>query len=85
MTPRSPLTLSAVPAGKYVLRTAVAFEPATTTGRPRAFNVKLVHDTPNGSWFCCAFILLLLGPVWALFRSHGFETQRWAESNLTDS
>jgi len=77
-------TLSAVPAGKYVLRTAVAFEPAST-GRPRAFNVKLVHDTPNGSWFCCAFILLLLGPVWALFRSHGFETQRWAESNLTDS
>jgi hypothetical protein len=78
-------TLSAVPAGKYVLRTAVAFEPATTTGRPRAFNVKLIHDTPNGSWFCCAFILLLLGPAWALFRSHGFETQRWAESNLTDS
>ncbi|MCP3139111.1 DUF4178 domain-containing protein [Pyxidicoccus xibeiensis] len=72
--------LSALPAGKYVLRTTAAFEAGQT--RPRTFNVRLTHDTPNGGWFCCAFILLLLGPAWALFRSHGFETQRWAESNF---
>jgi phage FluMu protein Com len=81
---RASATLSGVPAGRYVLRTTAAFE-ATSTPKPRTYSVKLVHDSPNGSWFCCAFILLLLGPVWALFRSHGFETQRWAESNLTDS
>jgi hypothetical protein len=77
-------TLSAQPAGKYVLRTTAAYDAASTP-KPRSFNVKVVHDPPNGSWFCCAFILLLLGPAFALFRSHGFETQRWAESNLTDS
>jgi hypothetical protein len=77
-------TLSALPAGKYVLRTTAAYD-ATSQGKPRTFNVKLTHDTPNGSWFCCALVLLLLGPAWALYRSHGFETQRWAESNLTES
>lgn len=75
-------TLSALPAGRYVLRTTAAFDQ--TVQRPRAFNVKLTHDTPQGSWFCCAFILMLVGPAWALFRSHGFETQRWAESNFAD-
>ncbi len=83
-TPSASATLSAIPAGKYVLRTTAAYE-AKSTLKPRTFNVKLIHDAPNGSWFCCALVLLLLGPAWALFRSHGFETQRWAESNLTDS
>ncbi|QSQ28347.1 DUF4178 domain-containing protein [Pyxidicoccus parkwayensis] len=75
--------LSPLPPGKYVLRTTASFDPGPA--RPRAFNVTLTHDSPNGSWFCVAFILLLVGPAWALFRSHGFETQRWAESNLADS
>ncbi|MFP2932726.1 DUF4178 domain-containing protein [Pyxidicoccus sp. 3LG] len=74
--------LSALPPGKYVLRTTAAFDPGAA--RPRAFNVTLTHDTPNGGLFCCAFILLLLGPAWALFRSHGFETQRWAESSFSE-
>ncbi len=74
--------LSPLPPGKYVLRTTASFDPVQ--GRSRAFNVKLTHDSPNGSWFCLAFILLCLGPAWALFRSHGFETQRWAESNFGD-
>ncbi|WP_223752508.1 DUF4178 domain-containing protein [Myxococcus sp. RHSTA-1-4] len=74
--------LSALPPGTYVLRTTAAFDPAVSG--PRSFNVKLTHDTPNGSWFCCAFILMLLGPAWVWFRSHGFETQRWAESNFAD-
>ncbi len=74
--------LSPLPSGKYVLRTTASFDLGKN--QPRSFNVKLTHDSPNGSWFCFAFILLLLGPAWALFRSHGFETRRWAESNFGD-
>jgi hypothetical protein len=75
-------TLSPLPPGKYVLRTTASFDPGPA--RPRAFSVRLTHDVPQGQWFFVAFILLLVGPAWALFRSHGFETQRWSESNFAD-
>jgi len=47
--------------------------------------VTLVSDTPRGSWFCCAFFLLFIGPLLAFFRSSSFESSRWAESNLGSS
>ncbi len=79
--------LSAVPAGTYVLRTT-AFFPTGGAKRPpggRSFQVKLTSDTPRGTWFCCALVLLLLGPAFAYMRSSSFESGRWAESNLVDS
>ncbi|WIG95218.1 DUF4178 domain-containing protein [Myxococcus sp. SDU36] len=74
--------LSPLPAGKYVLRTTAAFDAKPNRTLPMAYQVKLIHDTPNSSWFCFALVLMVLGPVVALYRSHSFETRRWAESNV---
>jgi len=74
--------LSAVDPGRYVLRTTAVFDgPA----QGRSYRVTLVSDTPRGSWFCCAFFLLFIGPLLAFFRSSSFESSRWAESNLGSS
>jgi hypothetical protein len=75
--------LSAVPSGRYVLRTTAFFD-----GRPpqgQSYKVTLVSDTPRGTWFCCALVLLLIAPALAFFRSSSFESARWAESNLGSS
>ena len=75
--------LSAVAPGRYVLRTTAFFD-----GRPpmgQSYRVTLVSDTPRGTWFCCAMVLLLIGPALAFFRSSSFESARWAESNLGSS
>jgi uncharacterized Zn-finger protein len=78
--------LSAVPAGTYVLRTTAAFGNARgPSGSGHSFQVRLVSDTPRGTWFFCALVLLLIGPVIAYMRSSGFESSRWAESNLGGS
>jgi len=74
--------LSALPAGKYVLRTTASFESKSLRPVARTFNVKLTHDTPNASWLCMALVLLALGPLVSVYRSNSFETRRWAESNV---
>ncbi len=71
--------LSAVAPGRYVLRTMALFDGPS---EGRTYRVKLVSDTPRGSWFCCSFILLFIAPLLAFFRSSSFESARWAESNL---
>jgi uncharacterized Zn-finger protein len=73
--------LSRVEPGKYVLRTTAAFPSQAS----RTFRVQLTSDTPRGSWFCCAFVMLLIGPLFSFIRSSSFESTRWAESNLSDS
>ncbi len=72
--------LSAVKPGRYVLRTTAFFDGASKG--PRSYQVTLVSDVPRGSWFCFSAVLLLLAPLFALFRSSSFESSRWAESNL---
>ncbi|HYO51450.1 DUF4178 domain-containing protein [Archangium sp.] len=74
--------LSAVAPGRYVLRTTAFFD-----GRPQgqSYRVTLVSDTPRGTWFCFALVLLLIAPALAYFRSSSFESARWAESNLDSS
>ncbi|AKQ68869.1 hypothetical protein A176_005781 [Myxococcus hansupus] len=74
--------LSPLPAGKYVLRTTASFTPEPGRPRDRSFTVKLTHDAPQGTWFCFALGLMVLGPLVSVFRSHSFETRRWAESNV---
>jgi hypothetical protein len=71
--------LSSVPAGRYVLRTQALFD-----GSPqgRGYTVKLVSDTPRALWFFWALALLLVLPLFAVFRASSFETSRWSESNL---
>ncbi|RYZ36673.1 MAG: DUF4178 domain-containing protein [Myxococcaceae bacterium] len=77
--------LSTVPKGTYVLRTTTSFDPALklkSNLQGIGYQVKLTHDTPNESWFGIALVLLLLGPGLSFISSHGFETERWKESNL---
>jgi len=73
--------LSRVEPGKYVLRTTAAFPSQAA----RTFRVQLTSDTPRGSWFCVAMVMLLIGPLFSFIRSSSFESTRWAESNLSDS
>ncbi|HYO66599.1 MAG TPA: DUF4178 domain-containing protein [Archangium sp.] len=75
--------LSAVPPGRYVLRTTAFFDGRPTQGQ--SYRVTLVSDKPRGSWFCCALVMLLIAPALAFFRSSSFESARWAESNLGSS
>jgi len=78
--------LSSVPAGKYVLRTTAAFGNSRgPSGMGHTFKVRLTSDVPRGTWFFCALVLLLVGPVIAYMRSSSFESTRWAESNLGGS
>ncbi|HYI00223.1 DUF4178 domain-containing protein [Hyalangium sp.] len=77
--------LSAVEPGNYVLRTTAAFTGGVQRGAGRSFRVQLTSDTPRGTWFLCAFVMLLVGPAFAFIRSSSFESTRWAESNLSDS
>lgn len=80
--------LSVVEPGTYVLRTTVAFGAPTTGGQStfgRSFRVQLTSDTPRGLWFFLAVVVLLVGPILSLVRTSGFESTRWADSNLTNS
>jgi hypothetical protein len=74
--------LSSVEPGRYVLRTTAFFDGLS---HGRGYSVKLVSDTPRGSWFCCSAVLLLIAPLLSFFRSSSFESARWAESNLGSS
>lgn len=71
--------LSSVAPGRYVLRTTANFEGLPTG---KSYTVKLVSDSPRGLFFFFALVLLLIGPVLASLRSSGFESRRWADSNL---
>ncbi|XXF79261.1 DUF4178 domain-containing protein [Myxococcaceae bacterium GXIMD 01537] len=77
--------LSAVEPGRYVLRTTASFDPKTAASNPapRAYRVVLTSDTPRGMWFFSALVLLLVGPFIGFVRASGFETERWADSNLS--
>jgi hypothetical protein len=74
--------LSAVEPGRYVLRTTAYFDGAPLN---RGYRVLLTSDTPRGTWFCFALVLLLIGPAIQWMRASGFESSRWAESNLGGS
>ncbi|NNB87701.1 DUF4178 domain-containing protein [Corallococcus exiguus] len=79
--------LSSLPKGKYVLRTTTSFDPnlkltGPSLGPVLSYQVLLTHDTPNESWFVISLVLLLVIPALSFFFAHGFETERWKESNL---
>jgi hypothetical protein len=79
--------LSMVDPGTYVLRTTAAFPSGGGLQQVagRSYRVALTSDAPRGSWFFCALVMLLVGPLLAFMRSSGFESRRWSESNLSDS
>lgn len=70
-------TLSSLPAGKYTLRVEGTWKDF---GQPMPITVKVEQNVSRGVNFCCAFVVLAILPLLALFRKFAFERRRWSES-----
>ncbi|HEY1204412.1 MAG: DUF4178 domain-containing protein [Bryobacteraceae bacterium] len=70
----------AIPSGRYYLRVEPEMD-ATAAGVEYSISVR--RDVPSVSYFLIAALLLLVPPVFLMFRSMGFEQARWRESDYT--
>lgn len=70
-------TLSSLPAGKYTLRVEGTWQDFS---QPMPVAVKVEQNVSRGVNFCCAFVILAILPLLALFRKFAFESKRWSES-----
>ncbi len=70
-------TLSSLPAGKYTLRVEGTWQ---NFQQPIPVAVKVEQNVARGVNFCCAFVVLAILPILALFRKFAFESRRWSES-----
>ncbi len=70
-------TLSSLPAGKYTLRVEGTWQDFA---QPMNVSVKVEQNVTRGVNFCCAFVILAILPILALFRKFAFESKRWSES-----
>jgi hypothetical protein len=70
-------TLSSLPAGKYTLRVEGTWQ---NFQQPIPVAVKVEQNVSRGVNFCCAFVVLAILPILALFRKFAFESRRWSES-----
>ena len=78
----SDATLSSLPGGKYQLKIEGTWEKWQT---PMPVQVKVEQAVNRGVNFLCAFIVLLLVPVFGFFRKFSFESSRWRDSMFTAS
>lgn len=77
------VVLSSVAPGKYYLR----IEPETpysSIGEVQ-YQVDVRRDVTTWAFFVIGLILLIVPPVFSLFRSASFEAQRWQESDYAPS
>lgn len=74
-------TLSSVGGGKYRLRIDGQWQ---NWQQPLPVTVAVKQNASSCN-FCCAFILLLLGPIWGIIRKWMFESSRWSQSMFTSS
>lgn len=70
-------TLSSLPAGKYTLRIEGTWQNWQVA---QPVTVKVEQNVTRGINFFCAFFILLIIPILALFRKLMFESSRWSES-----
>ncbi len=70
-------TLSSLPAGKYTLRVEGTWQDFS---QQMPIAVKVEQNVSRGVNFCCAFVILAILPLLALFRKFAFESKRWSES-----
>ncbi|MDQ3179364.1 MAG: DUF4178 domain-containing protein, partial [Acidobacteriota bacterium] len=70
-------TLSSLPAGNYTLRVEGTWQDF---GQPMPVAVKVEQNVSRGVNFCCAFVILAILPLLALFRKFAFESRRWKDS-----
>ena len=75
-------TISSLPAGKYTLRVEGTWQ---NFQQPLSVSVKVEQNVSRGVNFCCAFVILALFPLLALFRRFAFESRRWGESMFGSS
>jgi hypothetical protein len=70
--------LSAVPAGRYVLRSSAAFERPTS----HDYSLEVTSRVSRPVWWLVLAVLLFLWPLVTALRASHFESTRWAESNV---
>ena len=75
-------TMSSLPAGKYTLRLAGSWG---NWNQPLPIRVKVEQNVVRGVNFCCAFVVLLIIPLLAIFRKITFESKKWSESMFSGS
>ena len=75
-------TLSSLPGGKYTLRLAGSWG---NWQQPLPLRIKVEQNVVRGVNFCCAFFVLAIIPILALFRKFTFESKRWSESMFGSS
>jgi hypothetical protein len=73
----SDVTLSSLPAGKYMLRLEGTKD---NIAQPLPVSVKVEQNVTRGVNFCFAFLVLAILPFFALIRKWMFESRRWSES-----
>ncbi|HYW09500.1 MAG TPA: DUF4178 domain-containing protein [Longimicrobium sp.] len=67
--------LSAIPAGRYVLRVDPEAERRTE------YVLRVRHDVPSFGFFITAFLLLAVPAAFGALAAGSFESERWAESD----
>jgi Domain of unknown function (DUF4178) len=81
--PSETVYLSALPAGRYVLRVAPQWDgPVPPVS---SFKMELRSGVMRWNYPGCAFLLIFVGPLLMLFRVMAFEGRRWQESMYTSS
>lgn len=75
-------TMSSIAGGKYTLRIAGSWG---NWNQPLPLNVKVEQNVVRGVNFCCAFVVLLIIPLLAIFRKITFESKKWSESMFGSS
>lgn len=76
---RGAVTVSEVPAGRYVLR--VGPEGGEAVGPTVPYTINVRRDVPSYSFFAIALVALLVPAALAWFPVFGFENRRWMESD----
>jgi len=75
-------TISSLPGGKYTLRVEGTWQDWQ---QPMPVSVKVEQNVNRGVNFCCAFVALLLVPLFGLIRKWSFESSRWKDSMFSTS
>lgn len=80
---RDEVVLSEVPAGEYFLQ--IHAETPTGGGAKISDRLVVVRDVPQWSNFFITLLALSVFPLLKWWRSHSFESRRWAESDYASS
>lgn len=75
-------TVSSVAGGKYTVKVEGTWQ---NWQAQMPVQIKVEQGVNRGVNFCCAFIVLLIVPIFGLFRKFAFESGRWKDSMFSSS